>query len=233
MRRSLACLWLIGLASVAFSLTVAGPRAQTKEVTFARDIAPIVFENCVYCHRPGEVAPFSLLTYKDARPWARSIKQKVGGRQMPPWKADPHFGEFQNAKGLSDREIQTIVAWVDGGAKEGSPADMPSPPQFSEGWQIGTPDLVLTMAEPFKVARGSGRLLFGKGRQYSRSGLDQNDSCGTCIDRAEILGERVAAHLADRTHELHACRAAADAKPITHKHASDRLIRSSGGLVYS
>ena len=81
MRRSLACLWLIGLVSVAFSFTVAGPRAQTnaqtKDATFAKDVAPIVYENCVYCHRPGEVAPFSLLTYKDARPWARSIKQKV------------------------------------------------------------------------------------------------------------------------------------------------------------
>ena len=72
----------VGLAAVAFPLTVAGPRAQTnasEDVTFAKDVAPIVYENCVYCHRPGEVAPFSLLTYKDARPWARSIKQKVAG----------------------------------------------------------------------------------------------------------------------------------------------------------
>ena len=152
MRRSLTGLWLFGLAAVASALTMAGPRAETTDVTFARDVAPIVFENCVYCHRPGEVAPFSLLTYKDARPWARSIKQKVSGKQMPPWKADSHFGEFQNAKVLSDRDIQTIVAWVDGGAKEGNPADLPSPPHFSEGWQIGTPDLVLTMAEPFKIA---------------------------------------------------------------------------------
>ncbi len=106
MRRSLAGLWLFGLAAVAFALTMAGPRAETKDVTFARDVAPIVYENCVYCHRPGEVAPFSLLTYKDARPWARSIKQKVSGKQMPPWKADPHFGEFQNAKILSDRDIR-------------------------------------------------------------------------------------------------------------------------------
>jgi hypothetical protein len=125
--------------------------SRGREVTFASDVAPIVYTQCVFCHRPGEVAPFSLLTYKDARPWARSIKQKVIGRQMPPWKADPHYGDFQNSRVLTDRDIETIAAWVDGGAKEGNPADMPSPPQFAEGWQIGVPDLVLTMAEPLKI----------------------------------------------------------------------------------
>lgn len=151
MKRSLACLGLVVLAAVAFPLTTAGPRAQSREVTFAKDVAPIVFENCVYCHRPGEVAPFSLLTYKDARPWARSMKQKVLNGQMPPWKADPHYGEFQNSKILGKQDIDTIVAWADGGAKEGNPADMPAAPQFAEGWQIGTPDLVLTMATPYPV----------------------------------------------------------------------------------
>jgi hypothetical protein len=129
----------------------AGQKSEVKEVTFARDVAPIVYENCVYCHRPGEVAPFSLLTYKDARPWARSIRQQVSQRHMPPWKADPHYGDFQNNKRLSDRDIDTIVAWVDGGAKEGDPSQLPTPPQFADGWQIGTPDLVLTMAQPFPV----------------------------------------------------------------------------------
>lgn len=149
MWRTVACAG-IG-AALVLPLTVAGPRAQTKEVTFAKDVAPIVFENCAYCHRPGEVAPFSLLTYKDARPWARSIKQKVLNGQMPPWKADPHYGEFQNTKILSKQDIDTLVAWVDGGAKEGNPAEMPVAPRFAEGWQIGTPDLVLTMATPFPV----------------------------------------------------------------------------------
>jgi hypothetical protein len=150
MWRTVAC---VGSVSVALllPLTMAGPRAQAREVTFSKDVAPIVFENCVYCHRPGEVAPFSMLTYKDARPWARSIRQKVLNGQMPPWRADPHYGEFQNAKTLSRHAIDTLVAWVDGGAKEGNPAEMPAPPQFAEGWQIGTPDLVLTMAEPFKI----------------------------------------------------------------------------------
>src|SRR5438093_8240153 len=147
MMRSLAGLGLVVLAAVLSPLVTAGPRAQARDVTFTKDVAPIVFENCVYCHRPGEVAPFSLLTYKDARPWARSIKQKVLSGQMPPWKADPHYGQFQNAKTLSKEAIETLVAWVDGGAKEGNPAEMPAAPHFAEGWQIGTPDPVLTMAE--------------------------------------------------------------------------------------
>jgi hypothetical protein len=123
----------------------------TKEVTFSKDVAPIVYANCVYCHRPGEVAPMSLLTYQNARPWARAIKRMVVERRMPPWLADPHYSSFSNDRRLSDKEIQTIVAWVDGGAKEGNPADVPAPPQFAEGWQIGVPDLVLTMKEPFTI----------------------------------------------------------------------------------
>jgi hypothetical protein len=116
-----------------------------------RDVAPIVFANCAYCHRPGEIAPFSLLSYREARPWAVSIKKAVSSRQMPPWNADPHFGSFRDERRLTSAEIATIVAWVDGGAKEGNPADTPPLPKFSEGWQIGEPDLVLTMAEPVKI----------------------------------------------------------------------------------
>src|SRR5712691_7121416 len=105
MRRSLACVGVVGLAALLFPLATAGPRAQARVVTFSKDVAPIVFENCVYCHRPGEVAPFSLLTYKDARPWARSIKQRVLNGQMPPWKADTHYGSFQNIKVLNKADI--------------------------------------------------------------------------------------------------------------------------------
>jgi len=121
------------------------------DVTFSKDVAPIVYANCVYCHRPGEVAPFSLLSYQSARPWARAIKRMVAERRMPPWLADPHYSSFSNDRRLTDEQIQTIVAWVDGDAKEGNPADMPSPPRFADGWQIGVPDLVLTMKEPYKI----------------------------------------------------------------------------------
>ena len=151
MRRLMACGAVALLAAAAFPFDTAGQRPEAREVTFARDVAPIVYANCAYCHRPGEVAPFSLLSYKDARPWARAIKQQVVQRHMPPWNADPHYGEFRNARRLSDKDIETLVAWVDGGALEGNPAEAPHPPQFAEGWQIGTPDLVLQMAEPVKI----------------------------------------------------------------------------------
>jgi hypothetical protein len=146
--------WGFALAAVAafpHEMTGQNPAPAGREVTFAKDVAPILYKQCVYCHRPGEVAPFSLLTYKDARPWARAIRQAVTTRQMPPWNADPHFGEFRDPRRLTDREVATIAAWVDGGAREGNPADTPALPQFKEGWQIGEPDLVLTMAEPVKI----------------------------------------------------------------------------------
>ena len=151
MRRSFAACLGLGVMAAIYPLGVSGQRPSSADVTFARDVAPIVYANCAACHRPGEVAPFSLLSYRDARPWAQSIKRQVVQRLMPPWNADPHFGEFQNSRRLSDRDIETIVAWVDGGAKEGNPADTPPPPQFTEGWQIGTPDLVLTMREPVTI----------------------------------------------------------------------------------
>jgi hypothetical protein len=144
---------LLALSTVTVPAAAAGqaPPAAAPPATFTRDVAPILYENCVYCHRPGEVAPMSLLTYRDARPWARAIRQEVLQRRMPPWLADPHYGDFQSSRRLTDTQVQTLVAWVDGGAVEGDPADMPVPPAFSEGWQIGEPDIILTMAEPFAL----------------------------------------------------------------------------------
>jgi hypothetical protein len=161
----MACWGLAIIAAAALPSDMAGQRSATtpradggaeaasgpREVTFARDVAPIVYANCAYCHRPGEVAPFSLMSYREARPWARAIKQTVVRKSMPPWRAHPAFGEFSNPRVLSEADIATIVAWVDGGAKEGNPADAPPPPQFTDGWQIGTPDLVLTMSEPVAI----------------------------------------------------------------------------------
>jgi hypothetical protein len=120
-------------------------------VTFSRDVAPIFFENCAECHRPGESTPMSLLSYKDARPWARSIREKVLSREMPPWHADPRAGEFSNDRRLTEAEIETIRAWVDGGASEGDPRDLPPRPEIVEGWKMGKPDLVLQMPEEFTL----------------------------------------------------------------------------------
>ena len=124
---------------------------NNETVTFAKDIAPIFFKNCVSCHRAGEAAPMSLLSYKDARPWAKSIREKVADRTMPPWHADPQHGDFVNDRRLTQQEIDKILAWVDGGAKEGDARDLPPQPTFVEGWSIGKPDLVLSMPEEFTL----------------------------------------------------------------------------------
>ncbi len=126
-------------------------KPAAKNITFNKDIAPISFKSCSECHRPGENAPFSALSYKDVRPWAKSIREKVMNKDMPPWHADPQHGQFQNDRRLTQTEIDTITAWVDGGAKEGSPKDLPPAPKFVEGWGIGKPDLVLSMPEAYTV----------------------------------------------------------------------------------
>src|SRR6266540_5501000 len=135
---------------VVFLAVVAAMRAPVSaapEVTFTRDVAPILHARCVTCHRAGEVAPMALLTFQDARPWARAIKDKVVARQMPPWFADPAVGEFVNDARLSADEIATISRWVDAGAPQGDPKDMPKPPQFTEGWQLGEPDMIDELPE--------------------------------------------------------------------------------------
>jgi hypothetical protein len=119
--------------------------------TFSREVAPILERRCQSCHRPGEVAPMSLLNYADARPWAESIKEQVVGRQMPPWHADPRYGRFQNDPTLSEEELRTLVGWVDAGAPEGDPKELPAARSWTPGWSVGRPDLVLSMKEEYQV----------------------------------------------------------------------------------
>ena len=121
------------------------------EPTFTKDVAPIFYKNCVSCHHPGDIAPMSLLTYSSARPWARAIRQAVLTKRMPPWHADPHYGVFENDPTLSQQEIDTICRWAEQGAKEGNPADLPTPPAFVEGWRIGKPDAVFSMPVEYTV----------------------------------------------------------------------------------
>ena len=135
---------------LALSSTLASVNSPAV-VTFNKDVAPIIQKNCQACHRPGEVAPMPLMTYKDVRPWAKSIREKVVTREMPPWFADPQHGEFSNDCRLSQKEIDTISAWVDGGAPEGNPKDLRPNPTYTEGWQIGKPDVVLSMTEIYSV----------------------------------------------------------------------------------
>jgi mono/diheme cytochrome c family protein len=135
---------------VSGTAITAGPNA-TASITFTRDVARIFYENCAECHRPNDIAPFSVLTYKDVRPWARSIREKVIAREMPPWYADPRYGHFKNDARLSKKDIDTIVAWADQGAKEGDPKDLPALPGYVEGWRIGKPDQVFSMTEEYTI----------------------------------------------------------------------------------
>jgi len=122
--------------------------------TFSKDVAPIFFARCAGCHRPNDIAPMSLLDYKSARPWAKSIRESVLSRRMPPWFADPNYGHFSNDARLSKAELDTVKAWVDAGAPEGDPADLPPKPVFTEGWQLGKPDLVFDIGTDHTVTPG-------------------------------------------------------------------------------
>jgi hypothetical protein len=123
--------------------------------TFYKDVLPVLQANCQGCHRPGEVAPMSLLTYESSRPWAKAIKTAVAKRQMPPWFAEIGFAHFENERRLSDQDIETLSAWADAGAPAGDPADAPPDRVFPDGWNI-KPDLVVEMPKPFELpARGT------------------------------------------------------------------------------
>jgi mono/diheme cytochrome c family protein len=129
----------------------AGAAASGKSPTFAKDVAPILFDNCVSCHRPGEVAPFTLTDYEDARKRAKTIARVTEEKFMPPWKAEPGHGEFLSERRLTDKQVKTLRAWADAGAPQGDPKKTPKLPKFADGWQLGEPDLVVSMPETFTV----------------------------------------------------------------------------------
>jgi hypothetical protein len=130
---------------------LAAPAGRATEPTYCKDVAPILFKNCASCHRPGEVGPFPLLSYRDAAKRAKFLAEVVAERQMPPWKAVHGFGSFLDERRLADAEIDTIARWAKAGAPEGDPKDLPPAPKFTDGWQLGEPDLVVTIPRPFTV----------------------------------------------------------------------------------
>ena len=165
---------VVGLLAATSLAATAGPAPTQRRaapspaagapgaVTFNRDIAPLFFEHCSTCHRPGTAAPFSLLTYSDARPWARAIRQATSSRSMPPWKPEPGYGgPFVGDRRLSDAQIDLIARWVDAGAPAGDPAHLPPLPEGLGGWRLGEPDLVIEMPEPF-LLRADGDDIFRK-----------------------------------------------------------------------
>jgi hypothetical protein len=171
---------ILALAFIMSSAVLAGP-------TFTRDVAPILYKNCVSCHRAGEMAPMSLLEYKSARPWAKAIREAVTTRKMPPWFADERFGHFSNDPRLSTVEIGTIQAWVDSGAPEGDPKQLPAQPVFADGWKLGKPDIVIDIGQDFVVPPGRDR--------YVNFTVPTNFTEGKWIRAAQILpGDRLAVH---------------------------------------
>jgi hypothetical protein len=135
------------LACVAISSIVTSANGSATDPTFSENVAPILYRHCAKCHRPGDIAPMPLLTYKDVRPWAAAIREAVVSRKMPPWLADPSVGVWSNDPRLSDSEIQTIKAWVEGPKREGDAKKLPPVPEFPDGWKIGEPDAVIAIPE--------------------------------------------------------------------------------------
>src|SRR6266851_1774635 len=140
-RAALAGLLLMGTALSA---------PNSSPVTFNKDVLPVLQKNCQGCHRPGEVAPMSLLTYADARPWAKAMKAAVATQKMPPWFADPKVGHFSNERKLTAEQIATLASWADNGAPEGDAKDRPAPRQFVEGWNL-KPDMIVEMPTDFHI----------------------------------------------------------------------------------
>jgi len=136
--------WLLGMTAMA------APNTGTP-VTFNKDVLPILQKNCQACHRPGEIAPMSFLSYNEARPWAKAMKVAVATKKMPPWFADPQYGHFTNDRTLSAADINTLAAWADNGAPEGDAKDKPAAVTFPEGWNL-KPDMVIEMPKDFHVA---------------------------------------------------------------------------------
>jgi hypothetical protein len=139
----------------AFAVVLLYAAPASAQVTFNKDVLPILQQKCQACHRPGEIGPMPLITYQGVRPWVRAIKAAVTSKRMPPWFADPGYGHFANEKRLSDAEIAMIAKWVDGGAPEGNEKDRPAPVTFRDGWNI-RPDLVFQLPKPLKIpAKGT------------------------------------------------------------------------------
>src|ERR1043166_3015318 len=140
------------LVMVQFAPLVLAQNAPPPPTTFHKEIAPILFQHCAPCHRPGQAGPFSLLTYADAKKHAREMVEVTARRYMPPWPPEPGFGEFVGERRLSAGEMDSLRRWYDQGTPEGNSADGPAPPKFSDEWFLGKPDLIVTMPEAYELS---------------------------------------------------------------------------------
>ena len=157
-RQTFAALALCSLGVLPLAAQAPAAKGAAAGPTFSKDVAPIFYKNCTNCHRPGEIAPMSLLTYKDARPWAKSIGTRVANGTMPPWHADPAYGHFLNDRSLSAADKATVAKWVAAGAPEGNPGDLPAAPVYASGWTI-QPDQIFSMQEDYPIP-ASGEIVY-------------------------------------------------------------------------
>ena len=147
----IACVAALAAALLAVMAMRTAQSMAAASPTFTKDVAPILYNHCASCHRPGDIAPMSLLTYEEARPWAKSMREQVASGQMPPWHAEAAHGVFSNDRRLSEQEKATLLGWVNAGAPKGDLKDLPPAPKFTDGWEIGAPDAVISMPKPYAV----------------------------------------------------------------------------------
>jgi peroxiredoxin len=157
------------------------PSSETGNMTFTKDVAPILQAKCQECHRPGDVAPMSLMTYQDAVAWAGMIREVLADKRMPPWHADPRFGHFSNDRSLSTQDRETLLAWIDQGTARGDDKDLPPSKEFVRGWRIGKPDVVFSMPEAYEVAADMPK----GGLPYQRFRVPSNFEKDQWVQRAE------------------------------------------------
>src|SRR5579864_9088122 len=166
--------------AVSFAGLLAATAANVpSNVTFYKDVLPILQNRCQECHRPGEIAPMSFLTYSDTRPWSKAIREAVLVRKMPPWFAAPNYGHFANDRSLSKQEMDTLANWAEAGAIEGDGKDGPPTHVWPQGWNIGTPDAVLEMPQAFPIP-ASGAV------EYQYVILPTRFSEDKCVQQVEV-----------------------------------------------
>jgi hypothetical protein len=210
------------LSQVALVISLAASAAGA-DLTFSRDVAPILYRKCTTCHHPNDIAPMSLVDYKSVRPWAKSIREAVLLRRMPPWFADPKSGHFSNDPSLSEAEMHTIAQWVDEGAKEGNPGDLPPAPSYVDGWHIGKPDVVIDIGQDYALKPLSD--------EYVYFTVPTNFTEGHWIQAIELRpGNRKIVHHAHVSVVSPEAKKPASNTVRTNPAFADYLLRTSDGL---
>ncbi|WZO95997.1 redoxin domain-containing protein [Isosphaeraceae bacterium EP7] len=221
-------------AEILQGLKETGEDAEVEvgKVTYAGEVATIIQDRCQSCHRPGQVGPFTLNNYDDARRWAASIREVVDDRRMPPWHADPRYGHFSNDRRLSARERSTLIAWVDQGAPLGDAAKVPAPRTYPEGWTIGTPDLVFQIPEDYQVA-AQGALPYVRFRVPTNFKEDVWVQAAEAVPGARSVVHHIIVYVDDpKGQKLHFCGYAPGDMPSRFPEGIAKKIPAGSDLVF-